>query len=206
MRHSFAIFFLLAVLACLVQGQGISRSGKKDGMAIMKHAANVGEKAYHIRNVKTKKYLAFLPGTLAEPSASQKSADTAWTLKRYQNKLYSFNHDHGSLKKCLSARWTNGKDDAAVMWQCELKYGNHKRDVVDKRYTPIKWQKQVWTMVPVRGHKNTFKIFAYTHIFDMTPTCLSGTSTGGNSYRGGTVLKKCKLNSNDPSLYWTFSQ
>ncbi|KAI8067975.1 hypothetical protein BC940DRAFT_319083 [Gongronella butleri] len=222
MRSAVLMTMLVVLMACLVHAQGVSRTGKRDGARVMSAAKNVPQSTFHIRNYKTKRYLAFLPGTLVEPTARSRSSVTKWTLKRYQSKLYSINHDHGSLKKCISARWTNGRDDAAVMWQCELKY--KKRDLssisqeradlsmssadgdqgLEKRYAPIDWRKQVWLLVPVHGKKNTFKIMAYTHLYDMIPTCLSSSSTGGTSSRGGTVLKKCQAGTKDPSLYWTF--
>ncbi|KAI8086217.1 uncharacterized protein BX664DRAFT_386658 [Halteromyces radiatus] len=203
----FALFiFSLILLFVTVDAQGISKTGKKDGTNTYKHAKDIQPGTYHIRNVKSKKYLAFLPGTLVEPTASSKSDITEWSILKYKTKMYSINHDHGTLKKCVSARWTNGKDDAGVMWQCELKYGHKKRSSLSKRYEPILWQKQTWLFVPVNGKKNTFRIMAVTHMYDMIPTCLSSSSTGGKSYRGGTVLKKCKYNTNDPSLFWTFEK
>ncbi|KAI8343234.1 hypothetical protein BC941DRAFT_410780 [Chlamydoabsidia padenii] len=194
----------LLFLFIMVSAQGVSRSGKADGAATLKHATNsLRPGNYHLRNVKSKKYLTFLPGTLVEPSASDPDDNTEWTIIKYKPKMYSINHDHGSLKKCLSARWTNGKDDAGVLWQCELKY---KKRSITKRYEPILWQKQTWLMVPVSGIKNTFKVMTVTHMNDMIPTCLSSSSTGGHTSRGGTILKKCKYDTKDASLYWTFER
>ncbi|CAO3607625.1 unnamed protein product [Cunninghamella blakesleeana] len=198
-----ALMFILSFIT-LIECQGISRTGKKDGKAIFSRAKNISPGKYHLQNVKTKKYLAFLPGTLVQPTASKKSASTIWVVKRYKTKIFSIGHSNGSLKKAISARWTKGRNDAAVLWQDELKY--KKRSLYTKRYDPIVPDKQNWVMVPVSGRKNTFKIIAYSHLYNMTPTCLSGSSTGGHTSRGGTVLKKCKYNTNDPNLYWTFQK
>ncbi|ORZ17768.1 hypothetical protein BCR42DRAFT_412473 [Absidia repens] len=204
LKRGWMIVLLVSVMIAMVNSQGISKTGKKDGAATLKHATNIKPGNYHIRNMKTKKYLGFLPGTLVEPTVKSKSSITEWKVLKYKNKMYSINHNHGSLKKCISARWTNGKDDAGVLWQCELKYS--KKRSLAKRYEPILWQKQTWLFVPVSGKKNTFKIMAVTHMYDMIPTCLSSSSTGGKSSRGGTVLKKCKYNTKDSSLYWTFEK
>ncbi|KAI9301223.1 hypothetical protein BJ944DRAFT_271804 [Cunninghamella echinulata] len=200
------IFFFIYFIQ-LIDGQGISKTGKKDGTAIFKRAVNIPQGNYHIKNVKTKKYLTFVqPGTLVQPNSKKKSKQTIWNTLRYKNKLYSFNHNNGNLKKCISSRWTNGRNDAAVLWQAQLKYKKNNKRGLTRRYDPILPEKQVWVLVPVAKRKNTYKIIAYSHLYDMIPTCISSQSTGGHTSRGGTVLKKCKYNTNDSSLYWTFEK
>jgi hypothetical protein len=108
------IFFLfskggwtwLLLTLTAVASQGVSPTGKQDGVAVLKHAIDtLRPGTYHLLNVKTKKYLTFLPGTLVEPSASNPDETTEWTIAKYKPKMYSINHDNGALKKCLSARW-----------------------------------------------------------------------------------------------------
>ncbi|KAL0078923.1 hypothetical protein J3Q64DRAFT_1734002 [Phycomyces blakesleeanus] len=221
MKYLWVLSLLVFTLLLHIQSiyaQGVSKTGKKDGNAIFKSGVNVPQGKFHFKNIKTGKYLDFLPGNLPEPVAGKKSASNLWIVKRYSNKYFEIRHDHGTAKKCLSARWTKGVDDAGVMWQCELK--NMKRSLGDqtldnedieaietnetlsKRYAPIVWTKQVWVFVPVSGKAKTYKIIAVDHLYDMTPKCLSHKPTGGKGKRGGTILKSCKYNTKDTSLYW----
>ncbi|KAI9027394.1 hypothetical protein CLU79DRAFT_843743 [Phycomyces nitens] len=221
MKYIWLLSLLTFAFLCNVQlahAQGVSRTGKTDGNAIFKKGVNIPQGKFHFKNIKTGKYLDFLPGNLAEPIAKKKSATNLWIVKRYASKYFEIRHDHGTAKKCLSARWTKGVDDAGVMWQCELK--NMKRSLGDvstynedsensqtnntlsRRYDPIVWTKQVWVFIPVAGKSKTYKIFAVDHLYDMTPKCLSHKATGGKGKRGGTILKSCKYNTKDTSLYW----
>jgi hypothetical protein len=106
-KRGWLMLLVLLIALFLVNAQGISKTGKKDGANTLKHAKDIKPGTYHIRNVKSKKYLAFLPGTLVEPTASKKSSITQWKVLKYKSKMYSVNHSHGSLNKCLSARWVS---------------------------------------------------------------------------------------------------
>jgi hypothetical protein len=114
-KRGWLMLLVVLIALFLVNAQGISKTGKKDGANTLKHAKDIKPATYHIRNVKSKKYLAFLPGTLVEPTASKKSSITQWKVLKYKSKMYSINHSHGSLNKCLSARWVG------CVTQCRIK-------------------------------------------------------------------------------------
>ncbi|KAJ2956759.1 hypothetical protein NQZ79_g7438 [Umbelopsis isabellina] len=211
-RLSLVVFALVALLVsfCAAQG-GVSKTGKKDGSAIYKATKPPGAATYKIKAYGTKSYMSFNSnGNIVSPG----SKATEWVLKHHSGSRYfSLQIHKGTLPKCVSTRWTTkgkggGYPDAAVMWQCEVDgYSYHGKrsengtSTIEKRYSKIVTDKQEWAAVPVHGKSNTYKIFSASHLYDMTPRCISHSKISG-----GTKLSECKVNTRSNSLYWTFEK
>ena len=123
-RHSFLICLLVAALVALSAAQGVSRTGKKDGNAILKASKKLKAGNYVFKSAVGKDYLTFISsGNLVVPAASKHPR--TWNVRNHDKTKYFSAHgkNKAGLEKCISTRWDvgNGKGgfpDAAVVRPC----------------------------------------------------------------------------------------
>ncbi|KAL0091221.1 hypothetical protein J3Q64DRAFT_1710145 [Phycomyces blakesleeanus] len=195
------IAICLSIICSPVTAQGVSKTGKKDGNALLSAAKKIPNGNYVFQAYNSKKTLTLIStGNLLAPRTS---GQNEWAVKQHSGSKYFTirANNKAGLPKCISTRWSfassGGFPDAAVMWQCEVDTPNIKYYGYDPIYPP----KQMWLAIPDSHHKGYYKIVSASHLFDMTPNCISV-----NTISGGVKFTKCKIDTNNTKLLWKLTK
>ncbi|RUS16297.1 hypothetical protein BC937DRAFT_91391 [Endogone sp. FLAS-F59071] len=116
---------LLLLLAFLTNSVHTATSpfAFRTGEIVYHYSVSIPVGNYAIRNAATKQYLVFHPNNVTNIVVPGKGGQnmvapaTTWKVVLHGAKNYSIHHlARNGQDKCMSTRFTDGIDDAAVMW------------------------------------------------------------------------------------------
>ncbi|RUS20137.1 hypothetical protein BC938DRAFT_475626 [Jimgerdemannia flammicorona] len=181
---------------------------------IYKSAVKIPAGSYTFRNRATGQYLLFDPYHYgvnaivpAKGKSNKVSGDTTWKVIYSGGRNYSVHHRAlNGNDKCMSTRYMNGIDDAAVIWGCRIDTAKPvlpAKNKIARRRQPHFPTKQTWLFLPVDSKKRTvgprtyFYFASNAHLYNMVPRCLYPKLTS----EGTTALRDCMDDDGKMKLY-----